>query len=147
MEVNRDYDIPYLAGYAKDNPRKLYMDRGIPTRFVLDEVRQMDVIPTLVIHEAIEKGLIDEFQFHERLYLRTHQIAQRLEKAAVESYGITWNDYQHGLMKKEIARVIDMGLNINLVPADLDLTPYIDFSDWDLIKKMKEVMQPKGTPR
>ena len=129
------YDLDYLAGYAKQDPKKIYIDRGFLRK---------DVAPYLVVHEVVEKCLLDFVRFPERAYQQAHQIAQYMEHKTVEAGGITWEEYQKKIMTTEIKRVtekIRQG-GIENVPPDLDLTPYIDSNDPDI--KVIESLMRKG---
>lgn len=122
VEVDIAYDIPALAGYAKDNPRHIYLDRGLILRHTLASGRHINVAPYLVLHEVVEKLLLDVAQFSERAYQRTHQIAQRLEQAAIEASGISWQEYQYDIMEPEINKAYKRA---SMPPPDLDVRPYI----------------------
>jgi len=78
----------------------------------------------------VEKTLIDQLNLH---YLHAHQIATRAEQAAVRAAGIRWRDYDR-LMQKYVKRIGDERLT--KVPADLDLKPYRDEHDDDLVQRM-----------
>ena len=56
--VNRDYDIPYIAGYSRDG-HTVFIDRHLPKsfRWLMKTVR---VEPFLLTHEIVEKALLDE---------------------------------------------------------------------------------------
>ena len=56
--VNRDYDVPYIAGYSVDG-KTIFIDRHLPRtiRWLLKTVR---VEPFLLTHEIVEKALLDE---------------------------------------------------------------------------------------
>lgn len=138
LELDRSFDIPYLAGYAQNDPRKIYIHRNLVEFIETPAGEKFSVVPFLLIHEALEKALIDLLALKERSYLRTHQLAQRLEKEAVEAYGIAWESYQRDFMQKNIARAAADSEKLTRVPADLDLTPYRDYEAWDLIKGMKK---------
>lgn len=140
VKFTQSYDIPYLAGYSTEKPWMLYIDSGIKDPVSMPDGRKLHTIPFLLLHEAFEKALIDELKLTEKSYLRTHQLAQRLEKEAVEVTGFAWNDYQGKIMAAEIARADDEKRVLNRVPANLDLTPYRDYKDWQLIRKMKKAM-------
>jgi hypothetical protein len=49
------------------------------------------VEPFLLIHEIVEKALLDELRLH---YLHAHQIALRAERDAVKAAGVSWWAYQ-----------------------------------------------------
>jgi hypothetical protein len=77
--VNRDYDVPYIAGYSVDG-KTIFIDRHLPRtfRWLLTTVR---VEQFLLTHEIVEKALLDELRLH---YLHAHQIAVRAERDAVK---------------------------------------------------------------
>ena len=76
--VNRDYDIPYIAGYSVDG-HTVFIDRHLPRTFRW-LMRTVRVEPFLLTHEIVEKALLDELRLH---YLHAHQIAVRAERDAV----------------------------------------------------------------
>lgn len=145
LRVDKTYQIPYLAGYAKQDSHKIYIDRGVKGSYITRQGRRIDVSKDLSIHEFIEKVLIDWTQLSEKVYLRSHQIAQRVEKAMVLFYDYSWEEYQGNIMHHEIDRADSDGrsdLTLTRVPYDLDLTPYIDFQEWEMIQRMKKAAQP-----
>ena len=84
----------------------------------------------LILHEEVEKTLIGQLNLH---YLHAHQIAIRAEQAAVRAAGVRWRDYDR-FMQKYVKRIGDERLT--KVPADLDLKPYRDEHDNDLVQRM-----------
>src|SRR5262245_63242368 len=127
-KLDRTHDIPYLAGYSNDG-KTIYIDRHMPTHFKL-RGRVVETDRFLILHEEVEKTLIDQLGLH---YLHAHQIATRAEQAAVRAAGIRWRDYDR-FMQKYVKRIGDERLT--KVPADLDLKPYRDEHDDDLVKRM-----------
>jgi len=130
ITLRRDCDVPYLAGYSQDG-QTIYIDRHLPQSFT-DKGRTVQVDRYLILHEAVEKSLIDELNLH---YLHAHQIATRAEEAAVRADRISWKAYD-AFMQKYVKTVGDERLTN--VPADLDLKPYRDEHDRDLIARMKK---------
>ncbi|HEY1361975.1 MAG TPA: hypothetical protein VGF60_07000 [Xanthobacteraceae bacterium] len=126
--VDRKHDIPYLAGYSNDG-KTIYIDRHMPSSFRYAG-REIDTDRYLILHEEVEKTLIDQLDLH---YLHAHQIASRAEQAAVRAAGINWRDYDR-FMQKHVKRIGDERLT--KVPADLDLKPYRDEHDDDLVRRM-----------
>jgi hypothetical protein len=103
--VNRNYDIPYIAGYSQDG-RTVFIDRHLPQtfRWLMKTVR---VEPFLVTHEIVEKALLDELRLQ---YLHAHQIALRIERNAVKAAGVSWRVYQtirEAARKGDRARTVD----------------------------------------
>lgn len=137
--LDRGHDIPYLAGYSKDG-KTIYIDRHMP-RTMKFRGREIDTDRYLILHEEVEKTLIDQLNLH---YLHAHQIAARAEEAAVRATGILWRDYDR-FMQKHVKKIGDERLT--KVPADLDLKPYRDEHDLDLLKRMHEAIERGVTPK
>jgi hypothetical protein len=93
--VNRDYDIPYIAGYSRDGST-VFIDRHLPRsfRWLAKTVR----VELLLTQEIVEKALLDELRLH---YLHAHQIALRAERDAVKAAGVSWWAYQRFMKQHE----------------------------------------------
>jgi hypothetical protein len=126
--VNREYDIPYIAGYSLDG-ETVFIDRHLPKtfRWITKTVR---VDPFLLTHEIVEKALLDELRLH---YLHAHQIAVRAERDAVKAAGVSWWAYQRFVKKYE--KPIEKEKLVR-VPSQLDLTPYRDEKDFGLLRRL-----------
>jgi hypothetical protein len=139
-KLDRAHDVPYLAGYSLDGTT-IYIDRHMPRAFKF-RGRNIETDRFLILHEEVEKTLIDQLGLH---YLHAHQIATRAEQAAVRAAGITWRDYDR-FMQKYVKTIGDERLT--KVPEDLDLKPYRDEHDDDLLRRMlasvKAGKAPKG---
>ena len=136
--IDRKHDIPYLAGYSR-NGKIIYIDRHMPETMRYGG-RDINTDRYLILHEEVEKTLIDQLGLH---YLHAHQIASRAEQAAVRAAGIRWHDYDR-FMQKYVKHIGDERLT--KVPADLDLKPYRDEHDNDLVKRMLECIEKEGAP-
>jgi len=134
--IDRRHDIPYLAGYSR-NGKIIYIDRHMPETMRYGG-RDINTDRYLILHEEVEKTLIDQLGLH---YLHAHQIASRAEQAAVRAAGIRWHDYDR-FMQKYVKHIGDERLT--KVPADLDLKPYRDEHDNDLVRRMLECIESKG---
>jgi hypothetical protein len=134
--LDRLHDVPYLAGYSKDG-KTIYIDRHMPSEWEY-KGRKIDTDRFLLLHEEVEKTLIDQLDLH---YLHAHQIATRAEEAAVRAAGISWREYDR-FMQKYVKTMDDERLT--KVPADLDLKPYRDEHDTDLLERMATSVE-KGT--
>src|SRR5438445_2890880 len=139
--IERGYDIPYLAGYSLDG-HTIFIDRHMPKNFVYRN-RKVLTDRFLIVHEAVEKSLIQLLGMH---YLTSHQIALHAEQAAVRAEGVTWDAYNE-FMEKYIKVIGDEKLG--KVPDTLDLTPYVDFHDVAELKQMRANMVPgpKALPK
>jgi hypothetical protein len=143
-KLDRSHDIPYLAGYS-NNGKTIYIDRHMPKVWRY-QGRDVDTDRYLILHEEVEKTLIDQLGLH---YLHAHQIATRAEQAAVRAAGISWSDYDD-FMQKYVKVIGDERLT--KVPDDLDLKPYRDEHDYDLLKRMARAVErgfvpPEVTPK
>lgn len=132
-KLDREHDIPYLAGYSRDG-KTIYIDRHLPRSFIF-RGRSIEVDRFLILHEEVEKTLIDQLDLH---YLHAHQIATRAEEAAVRAQRVTWKAYDR-FMQKYVKSVCDERLRD--VPVDLDLKPYRDYQDYDLLQRMEQHME------
>ena len=133
--LDRNHDIPYLAGYSQDG-KTIYIDRHLP-KTMKYRGRDIAIDRYLILHEEVEKALIDEVGLH---YLHAHQIATRAEQAAVRADDISWRDYDR-FMQRSVKRIGDERLK--KVPKDLDFKPYRDEHDYDLILRMQEAAESK----
>jgi hypothetical protein len=136
--IDRAHDIPYLAGYSIDGKR-IYIDRHLPRSF-LYKGRKIEVDRYLLLHEEVEKTLIDQLDLH---YQHAHQIATRAEEAAVRADGVSWRAYDR-FMQQYVKQMGDERLT--KLPADLDLKPYRDEHDYELMRRMKGATEDKDHP-
>ena len=135
-KVDRDHDIPYAAGYSQSG-ETIFIDRHMPKSFV-HEGKRVQTDRFLILHETVEKALLDELGLH---YLHAHQIALRTERAAVEAAGISWSRY-NAFTQANIKKIGDERLSN--VPSDLDLTPYRDEKDFAKLKQLAAAENPKS---
>ena len=138
-KLDRAHDIPYLAGYSRDG-KTIYIDRHMP-RTMKYRGREIDTDRFLILHEEVEKTLIDQLNLH---YLHAHQIATRAEEAAVRAAGILWRDYDR-FMQKYVKTIGDERLT--KVPPDLDLKPYRDEHDFELLRRMADCVATRKVPK
>jgi hypothetical protein len=136
--IDRDHDIPYLAGYSRDG-KTIFIDRHLPTTF-LYKGRNIAVDRYLLLHEEVEKTLIDQLHLH---YQHAHQIATRAEEAAVRADGISWRAYDR-FMQQYVKQMGDERLT--KLPRSLDLKPYRDEHDYDLMRRMQAATQNPAHP-
>jgi len=92
------------------------------------------------VREEVEKTLIDRLGLH---YLHAHQIATRAEQAALRAAGISWRAYDR-FMQKNVKR--DGDERLSKVPADLDIKPYRDEHDFDLLRRMMAAVEKGHLP-
>ncbi len=123
--LDRRHDIPYLAGYSR-NGRTIYIDRHMPRWFTF-RGRRIKTDRFLILHEAVEKALIDQLGLR---YLHAHQIATRAEQAAVRASGVTWQAYDR-FMRKFVKRI---GTRPDHGPAPI--SAYQDEHDHALLRRM-----------
>jgi hypothetical protein len=138
-KFDRKHDIPYLAGYSLDG-KTIYIDRHMPPTFKF-RGRTINTDRFLILHEEVEKTLIDQLGLH---YLHAHQIATRAEQAAVRSAGVNWRDYDR-FMQKYVKHIGDERLT--KVPKDLDLKPYRDEHDDDVLQRMLKSARAGTLPK
>lgn len=134
--VDHSCDVPYLAGYGRDG-RTIYIDRHVPVTFTT-RGRRVKTEPFLVLHEAVEKALLEQLGL---VYQHAHQIALRAEEAAVRASGVSWKEYDR-FMQQYIKEVSDERLS--RLPRDLDIKPYRDEHDAALLKRMVQARKRDG---
>ena len=139
VKLDRRFDIPYLAGYSQDG-HTIYIDRHLPETFTY-RGKKIAVDRYLVLHEAVEKTLIDELNLH---YQHAHQIATRAEEAAVRADRISWRAYDR-FMQRYVKQAGSERLT--RVPPDLDLKPYRDEHDRDLAQRLQQAETLKKRAR
>ena len=94
----------------------IYIDRHLPPTFQF-RGREIAVDRYLLLHEEVEKTLIDQLKLH---YQHAHQIATRAEEAAVRADGISWRAYDR-FMQQFVKTVGDERLT--KLPADSTSSP------------------------
>src|SRR5437764_1310540 len=125
--------------YSQDG-KTIYIDRHMPSSFKF-RGRTIETDRFLVLHEEVEKTLIDQLGLH---YLHAHQIATRAEQAAVRAAGVSWRAYDR-FMQKNVKTIGDERLT--KVPADLDQKPYRDEHDTDLLRRMNAAVAGNARSR
>lgn len=133
VTLDRTWDIPYLAGYSRDG-KTIYIDRHLPKSFKA-RGRRIYVDQYLILHEAVEKSLLDELGL---IYQHAHQIALRAEEAGVRAAGISWRDYDR-FMQKYIKSVGNEKLR--RIPPELDIKPYHDEHDTKILLAMQKIIK------
>jgi hypothetical protein len=100
------------------------------------------VLFPLLLHETVEKVLIQSAGLKERVYFRTHQIAQRLEKAWIQESGHSWRDWQHGAIKR-FGNMVEKK-KLKFVAPNLDPLPYLDAK---MLKSWSSMLQNYNTAK
>jgi len=72
------------------------------------------------------------------VYQHAHQLALREEEAAVRAFGVSWREYSR-FMDRHIKEAADERLT--RIPPDLDIKPYRDEHDRELLKRMQRAMK------
>lgn len=132
-KLDRQHDIPYLAGYSRDG-KTIYIDRELP-RYFVSHRKRIHTDRFLILHETVEKAMIDQVGLK---YQHAHQIALRTEEAAVRAYGITWREYDR-FMQQYIKEASEESLQ--RLPVDLDIKPYRDEHDYALLRRMQRAIK------
>lgn len=129
------YDLPYLAGYSKDG-KVIYIDRHLPETLSYThdgKFREYRPRSFLIDHESFEKAVIDALGWR---YAHAHEAATGYERRHVMQAGLIWQPYQEAYRPFIKA---DEHEKLKRVPADLDLTPYLD--DSALLARLKKAMK------
>lgn len=124
IDIKHQYWVPYLGGYSKDWAHPcVYINSTFPDRLKLDG-KVMQPWRYLLIHEAVEKCLMDELGL---TYTIAHTIATSAESTAVLADGFSWDAYTHAL-QKPIHEARNDSAN-RPTPPDLDIRPYQEEHD------------------
>lgn len=116
--IDETKDVPDTAGYSKQAGR-VYIDRHLARdKPALDGKPYAVWRPCLIVHEWVEKALIDLLGYG---YEAAHEFASVAEDEAVKKAGMRPFAYNRGL-KPWIKR--DEVERIMVPPRDLDCTPY-----------------------
>lgn len=132
-KISFAFDIPYLAGYSQDGST-VYIDRHLPARALPIPNRTINVLPFLLVHETVEKAIIDVLKKH---YDYAHEVASRAEDRAVREGGYLPGKYNEWLKPYIKADEVE---KLKKVPPDLDLTPYIDSHAIYLLMHLRQAM-------
>lgn len=134
-EINREHDVPYLAGSSKDGGTT-YIDKRVPKEINVGSTK-MDPAKYLNIHEQTEHALMT---IGKMSYKEAHAIATDHEKKAVEEDGHSWKDYENTLDGYINETEHE---NAKKPPKDLYLKPYPHGKAHSLQEKEnKEVKDP-----
>lgn len=133
FNVDRTYDIPYLAGYSK-SAKTVYVDRHLPISIKING-SMVHILSFLIEHERTEKAAIDTMGWD---YEQAHKVATYVEHMSLKRKGISPGAYERAL---DPYIKVDEHERIQRVPADLDLKPYLDSRDERLISHMKAHMK------
>jgi hypothetical protein len=138
VSINDRCDIPFVAGYSND-ASVVYIDRSVPREKAFKGVR-VPVAKLLNLHERVEKAVLDEF---DSSYPHAHQIALRVEKLAAEAIGAPWVPYN--AYWSVVADAME-SKPIKQVPHDLDMTPYLTFTDSDSRRTVERMRRALVNP-
>jgi hypothetical protein len=139
--IDRAFEVPYIAGYDRDEGDYVFIDCALPTR-IRRAGRAIPVGPLLTLHERVEKAMLQSFSL---TYPSAHQIALRIEKAAAEAAGAPWRPYDDYITQVS-TRIF---ARREAHPSDrLDLQPYLTFEDADnlaLVRRMEAGVLPHAS--
>jgi len=140
ISVNSKYDVPYGSGYNVE-ATCIYIDKRLPRSFVNSVGKTVDIHKYLVLHEVVEKMLIDHLGLD---YNHAHTIAMGAESTALLRDGVNYDEY-FAYIGKYVSFDIDPK-DINSVPPDLDEIPYLDDGLTDVVKKIRDLKSGKIKP-
>ena len=119
VRIEHQYWVPYLGGYSKDWTHPcVYINSTFPDKLKAG-AKVMQPWRYLLIHESVEKCLMDELSLP---YTIAHTIATAAERTAVEADGYSWDAYTDALKKPIQQARKDM--DDRPLPPDLDKRPY-----------------------
>lgn len=90
VRIDNRYWVPLLGGTARDwDKRTVYFDCRF-SRYLDISGKRVDVWRYVLIHECVERTLMDELGLP---YAIAHTFATAAERSAVEADGHSWDDY------------------------------------------------------
>ncbi len=125
-EVNKDFEIPYIAGYSSLQ-RRVYID---------NDFKSNKFLPFLISHEIIESELLKLLPTEIRNYFIAHHIAQRIEMEFVRASDESWLSYQHTYIAAIDAIAYEKINTLDRIPEDLNLIPYREMDDLIVIERV-----------
>ena len=131
FKVNRKYHIPYIAGYNMSGSI-IYIDSRLPKTLPGTSIK---LEKYLLIHELTEQHLEDHMALS---YPEAHAIAGAAELAAFDRDGHSKEQKSEYIkFYKQWEKLCRS--TFDRIPADLDLSPYVESKDHELLKKMKQI--------
>lgn len=141
IKINHSYDVPYIAGYSKSG-KTIYIDKRLPLYLPQKGKHRIRIDKFLALHEIVEKALIKELgHIH---YEYAHEIARLAEQTAVRRSKISVKKYDRFIARYSERIEHEKVLN---PPPDLDLKPYRDEKDYDLISHLQRLQKRKKNER
>jgi hypothetical protein len=125
INVNYDYDVPYLGGYSQDGAT-IYVDRDTPAETKrgkrLYQLRPQGLVSGILVHEHWEKTAITAWRWS---YREAHELATHAENHFAREvlqmdpgeYEELWVPIIHRAERKLHAQTTQW-------PPDIDRTPY-----------------------
>jgi hypothetical protein len=129
VRVDKTHDVPYV-GSCNRSGDTIYIDYELPTHLE-HRGKRFDIDRYIVMHEVAEML----FEHHLQLcYRDAHQLALHLERALVESDGLSWAVYSRfcSIWSKKIGA----RRHYREPPADIDLQPEIEEEDASVLARM-----------
>jgi hypothetical protein len=130
--IDRGFEVPYVAGYDLDAGDYVFVDCAVPFT-IRRGGRTIPVGPLLVIHERVEKAILQDYA---TIYPSAHQVALRIERAAAKAAGAAWKPYDDFITA--ISNTISARDHAH-VSDRLDLQPYYTFEDADNVALVRMI--------
>ena len=116
-KINREFDVPYLAGSSNDG-KTVYIDKRVPHQLDI-KGKTFDPAPALAAHEQAEHRAM----MKGKSYTAAHrEDGLPVERKVVEASGIDWASYQEQMHK--LVENVTEPESAKHPPPDLYLKPY-----------------------
>ena len=139
VRVDRTHDVPYV-GSCNLRGDTIYIDYELPMHLTY-RGKRYDVDRYIVMHEVVEMLFEHQLRFS---YRDAHQIATQMERALVQSDGLSWAVYSRFCarwVKKIGARRV-----YSDPPRDIDLQPERDSEDEATLRRVRLPARAKAAP-
>lgn len=117
MKIDRNFDVPYLAGYSKDGDT-IYIDRDMPRKLRVNGVPIFVADLLLEAHEHVEQAL----EAQGLTYKEAHKFATKYEHFVCKKMGVDPMAYEEALRPYEKFALVKRNPQL---PPDLDPQPYV----------------------
>ena len=130
VRVSLKFDIKYTGGYSMDG-NTIYLDEHFP-KFFMVEGKEVSTVESIGLHHELPEKWMSDNGYE---YPYAHETATGIEKAYVESLGVTWKGYCNEVdknLRKVYSRLLEKS------PPSLDLAPYLYCRDREALKEIRE---------
>jgi len=140
VRVDRTHDVPYVGSCSRSGS-VIYVDFELPMHLTY-RGKRYDVDRYIVMHEVIEMLLEHHLKFS---YRDAHQIATAMERALVQSDGLSWAVYSR-FCSRWSDKISGRRIYSN-PPRDIDLQPARDTDYASTLRRLRLPAKTKAASK